>query len=51
MEGPGRGGANAGKDAPLREVRSVVAAASTVTLDDEGREMQVALRDALPQTR
>ncbi|MGA2522302.1 MAG: hypothetical protein ABSG81_15960, partial [Acidimicrobiales bacterium] len=41
---------NAGKDAPLREVRSVVASASTVTLDDEGREMQVALRDAL-QTR
>jgi hypothetical protein len=38
---------NAGKDAPLREVRSVVASASTVTLDDEGREMVGALRDAL----
>ncbi len=41
---------NAGKDAPLREVRSVVASASTVNLDDEGREMVTALRDAL-QTR
>jgi len=41
---------NAGKDAPLREVRSVVASASTVTLDDEGREMVGTLRDAL-QTR
>ena len=38
---------NAGKDAPLREVRSVVASASTVTLDDEGREMVGTLRDAL----
>jgi hypothetical protein len=38
---------NAGKDAPLREVRSVVASASTVTLDDEGREMVGALREAL----
>ena len=41
---------NAGKDAPLREVRSVVASASTVNLDDEGREMVTTLRDAL-QTR
>jgi len=41
---------NAGKDAPLREVRSVVASASTVTLDDEGRELVGTLRDAL-QTR
>ncbi len=41
---------NAGKDAPLREVRSVVASASTVSLDDEGREMMTMLRDAL-QTR
>ncbi len=41
---------NAGKDAPLREVRSVVASASTVSLDDEGREMMTTLRDAL-QTR
>ena len=38
---------NAGKDAPLREVRSVVASASTVSLDDEGREMVGALREAL----
>jgi hypothetical protein len=38
---------NAGKDAPLREVRSVVASASTVTLDDEGREMVGTLREAL----
>jgi hypothetical protein len=38
---------NAGKDAPLREVRSVVASANTVTLDDEGRQMVGALRDAL----
>ena len=41
---------NAGKDAPLREVRSVVASASTVSLDEEGREMMTTLRDAL-QTR
>ncbi|MBV8949823.1 MAG: hypothetical protein JOZ99_03035 [Actinobacteria bacterium] len=38
---------NAGKDAPLREVRSVVTAASTVTLDDEGRELLTALRESL----
>ena len=37
---------NVGKDAPLREVRSVVASASTVTLDDEGRELMGTLRDA-----
>jgi hypothetical protein len=37
----------AGKDAPLREVRSVVAGASTVTLDDEGREVLSTLREAL----
>jgi hypothetical protein len=41
---------NAGKEAPLREVRSVVASASTVSLDDEGRQMVATLRDAL-QTR
>jgi hypothetical protein len=41
---------NAGKDAPLREVRSVVASASTVSLDEEGRDMVATLRDAL-QTR
>ena len=35
------------RDAPLREVRSVVAAASTVSLDDEGRELVAALREAL----
>ena len=38
---------NAGKDAPLREVRSVVTAASTVTLNDEGRELVAALRASL----
>ena len=38
---------NAGKDAPLREVRSVVTAASTVTLDDEGRDLVTTLRDSL----
>jgi hypothetical protein len=38
---------SAGRDAPLREVRSVVAAASTVSLDDEGRELATALREAL----
>ena len=38
---------NAGKDAPLREVRSVVASASTVSLDDEGRDMVTTLRDSL----
>lgn len=38
---------SAGKDAPLREVRSVVAGASTVALDDEARVLVVALREAL----
>ena len=41
---------NAGKDAPLREVRSAVASASTVSLDEEGREMLGTLRESL-QTR
>ena len=39
----------AGKDVPLRELRSIVASASTVTLDDEGTEMAAALRTALDQ--
>jgi hypothetical protein len=38
-----------GKDVPLREIRSIVASASTVTLDDEGREVLVALRAALDE--
>jgi hypothetical protein len=38
---------DAGKEAPLREVRSVVAGASAVALDDEGRALLVALREAL----
>jgi hypothetical protein len=37
----------AGKEAPLREVRSVVAGASAVPLDDEGRALLVALRESL----
>jgi hypothetical protein len=37
----------AGRDAPLREVRSAVAAASTVSLDEEGRVLSAALREAL----
>ena len=37
----------AGREAPLREMRSVVAGASTVSLDDEGRELVGALREAL----
>jgi hypothetical protein len=40
---------NAGKDAPLRELRSIVASASTVTLDDEGTELATALRTSLDQ--
>ncbi len=40
---------NAGKDVPLRELRSIVAASSTVNLDDEGRQMAEALRTALDQ--
>ena len=39
----------AGKDVPLRELRSIVASASTVTLDEEGTEMAAALRTALDQ--
>ena len=38
-----------GKDVPLRELRSIVASASTVTLDDEGVEMAASLRTALDQ--
>ena len=38
---------NAGKDTPLRELRSIVASASTVTLDDEGTELVTALRASL----
>ncbi len=38
-----------GKDTPLREVRSIVASSSTVTLDDEAREMAAALRTSLDQ--
>lgn len=37
----------AGNDAPLREVRAVVAAASTVALDDEGRALHGALQESL----
>ena len=39
----------AGKDVPLRELRSIVASSSTVTLDEEGAEMAAALRTALNQ--
>jgi hypothetical protein len=39
----------AGKDTPLRELRSIVASSSTVTLDEEGTEMAAALRTALDQ--
>lgn len=38
---------NAGKDIPLRELRSIVAATSTVTLDAEAQEMATALRTSL----
>ncbi|MGA2836063.1 MAG: hypothetical protein ABSF84_05650 [Acidimicrobiales bacterium] len=38
---------NSGKDTPLRELRSIVASASTVTLDDEGSEMVTSLRTSL----
>jgi len=38
-----------GKDVPLRELRSIVASASTVTLDEEGRESLTALRATLDQ--
>ncbi|HAM02984.1 MAG TPA: hypothetical protein DCQ30_12285 [Acidimicrobiaceae bacterium] len=37
----------AGKDAPLREVRSVVAGASAVALDEEGRALLSQLRQGL----
>jgi hypothetical protein len=40
---------SAGKDVPLRELRSIVASASTVTLDEEGSEMAAALRTSLDQ--
>ena len=40
---------NAGKDVPLRELRSIVASASTVTLDEEGTELATSLRTALDQ--
>ena len=40
---------NAGKDTPLRELRSIVASASTVTLDEEGTEMQKSLRTSLTE--
>jgi hypothetical protein len=40
---------SAGKDVPLRELRSIVASASTVTLDEEGTEMATALRSALDE--
>ena len=38
---------NAGSDTPLREVRSIVTATSTLTLDEEGTEMATALRTSL----
>ncbi len=38
---------DAGKEAPLREVRSVVAGASAVALDEEGRSLLTSLREAL----
>lgn len=38
---------DAGRDTPLRELRSIVTASSTVNLDDEGRELAAALRQAL----
>jgi hypothetical protein len=39
----------AGKDIALRELRSIVASSSTVTLDEEGSEMASALRSSLDQ--
>ncbi|MFZ0665993.1 MAG: hypothetical protein WAM97_09565 [Acidimicrobiales bacterium] len=39
----------ADRDCPIRELRAVVAAASTVNLDDEGRELQATLRKSLDQ--
>lgn len=40
---------DAGRDTPLRELRSIVTAATTVTLDDEGREIATTLRHALQE--
>jgi hypothetical protein len=40
---------SAGKDTPLRELRSIVASASTVTLDPEGSEMLSSLRTSLTE--
>ena len=40
---------NSGKDTPLRELRSIVASASTVTLDDEGAEMLASLKSSLTE--
>jgi hypothetical protein len=37
----------ADRDCPLRELRAVVAAASTVNVDEEGRELQSTLRKSL----
>jgi hypothetical protein len=39
----------AGKDVPLRELRSIVASSSTVTLDEEATELATALRASLDQ--
>jgi hypothetical protein len=39
----------AGKDVPLRELRSIVASSSTVNLDEEGAEMATALRTSLTE--
>jgi hypothetical protein len=40
---------NTGKDTPLRELRSIVASASTVTLDEEGSGMLSSLRTSLTE--
>jgi hypothetical protein len=40
---------NSGKDTPLRELRSIVASASTVTLDEEGAEMLASLKTSLTE--
>ena len=40
---------NAGKDYRLRELRAVVAASRTVTLDDEGRALAKSLQESLDQ--
>jgi len=40
---------SAGKDTPLRELRSIVASASTVTLDEEGSEMVASLKASLTE--